>query len=188
MTGVDFSEVAISIARRLANQLQLDARFIHSNVNQLDKSLAGEFDIVYASFGIIGWHSNLGQWANIVSHFMKKTGRFCFVEFHPVLWMLSDDHSKIAYSYFKSAPIIEERKGSYADASDTNHGTSHCWNHSLSEVFQVLEEHGLTIRKFKEYDYSPYPTFSDAVEKDGRYYISGIEHILPLVYSLTATK
>ncbi|MDB6109693.1 MAG: Methyltransferase type 11 [Pedosphaera sp.] len=188
VTGVDFSPAAIETARELNHRLQLNARFIQSNVNELDEALGGEFDIVYASFGVTGWHSDLSKWAGIVSHFMKKTGKFCFAEFHPVLWMLSDDHSKFAYSHFKSNPIIEESKGSYADASDASHGTSCCWNHSLGEIFQVLEGSGLTIRNFKEYDYSPYRIFRDATEKNGRYYIQGLEHMLPLVYSLTAIK
>jgi hypothetical protein len=128
------------------------------------------------------------KWAWIVSRFLKKEGRFCFAEFHPALWMLSDDHSKIAYSYFKSGPIIGENEKSYADPNATGLGTSYCWNHSLAEFFQALESHGLTIKNFKEYDYSPYRCFQDATEKDGRYYIKGLEHMLPLAYSLTAMK
>ncbi|WP_202796874.1 class I SAM-dependent methyltransferase [Pedosphaera parvula] len=188
VTGVDFSEVAIEKARELKEASRLDARFIHCDVNHLDESLDKKFDIVYASFGVIGWHSDLGNWARIVSRFMKKKGKFCFAEFHPVLWMLSDDHSKIEYSYFKSDPIVGENEKSYADPESKNLGTSHCWNHSLGELFGALESHGLIIKDFKEYDFSPYATFPDAIEKNGRYYIKGLEHKLPLTYSLTAIK
>jgi ubiquinone/menaquinone biosynthesis C-methylase UbiE len=188
VTGVDFSGAAIEYARKLNDQLGLDATFIQCDVNELDQHLSGEFDIVYASFGVIGWHSDLVKWTGIVNRFLKKGGRFCFAEFHPVLWMLSDDHSKIAYSYFKSAPIIGENEKSYADPEAAGLGTSYCWNHSLGELFQTLEGHGLAIKNFREYDYSPYRNFQDATEKDGRYYIKGLEHVLPLVYSLTAVK
>lgn len=188
VTGVDFSEVGIAKARELNDQLQLNARFIQCDVNHLDQHLEGEYDIVYASFGVIGWHSDLVRWTQIVARFLRKGGRFCFAEFHPVLWMLSDDHSKIAYSYFRSDPIICENEKSYANPNATGLGTSYCWNHSLGEFFQALESHGLTIRDFKEYDYSPYRIFPDATEKNGRYYIKNLEHMLPLVYSLTASK
>lgn len=187
-TGVDFSDVAIKKARELNDTLGLDAKFIISDVNQLDNSLDETFDIVYASFGVIGWHSDLGKWARIVSRFMKRNGRLCFAEFHPVLWMLSDDHSKVGYSYFKSDPIVEENAKSYADPKSKNLGTSYCWNHGLGELFGALENHGLTIKNFKEYDYSPYSTFQDEVEKGGKYYIKGFEHMLPLAYSLNAIK
>jgi ubiquinone/menaquinone biosynthesis C-methylase UbiE len=188
VTGVDFSRVAIETARDFNAQLQLNAKFIQSDVNQLDKFLDGEFDIVYASYGVIGWHSDLEKWARIVSRFMKKGARFCFAEFHPVFWMLDDDHSAIGYSYFKSDTIINEDQRSYAEPAAGRLGTSYCWNHSLSELFQALESHGLTIRKFKEYDYLPYRTFQDITEKKGRYYVRGLEHKLPLVYSLIASK
>jgi ubiquinone/menaquinone biosynthesis C-methylase UbiE len=188
VTGVDFSQVALEKARELNKQLGLEARFVQCDVNQLDQFLEGEFDIVFASFGVIGWHSDLSKWTRIVARFLKKGGRFCFAEFHPVLWMLSDDHSRIAYSYFQSDVIVGENETSYANPDVRNLGTSYCWNHSLGEVFAALESHGLTIRNFKEYDYSPMSFFPDVTEKDGRYYIQGLEHMLPLVYSLTATK
>lgn len=187
-TGVDFSDVAIEKARELNETSRLDAKFINCDVNQLDKHLDKKFDIVYASFGTIGWHSDLGNLARIVSHFMKKKSKFCFAEFHPVRWMLSDDHSKVAYSYFKSDPIIQENEKSYADPESKNLGTSCCWNHSLGELFGALESHGLIIQNFQEYDFSPYAAFPDAIEKSGRYYIKGFEHMLPLAYSLTASK
>lgn len=188
VTGVDFSEVAIESARTLNDRLGLDARFVQCDVNRLDECLEGEFDIVFASFGVIGWHPDLTKWARIVSHFLKADGRFCFAEFHPALWMLSDDHSKVLHSYFRSGAIVEEKVSSYADASAGELGTSYCWNHSLGEVFQALESHGLGIKGFKEYDFSPFRFFQDATEKNGRYYVKGYEHLLPLAYSLTAFK
>lgn len=188
VTGVDFSRVAIETARDFNDRLQLNAKFVHSDVNQLDKFLEGEFNIVYASYGVIGWHSDLEKWARIVSHFMKRGGRFCFAEFHPILWMLNDDHSTIAYSYFKSNPIINEGQKSYAEPEAGHLGTSYCWNHSLSELLQAIETHGLIVRKFKEYDYMPFRMFQDVTEKNGRYYVRGLEHKLPLVYSFVASR
>ena len=188
VTGVDFSEVAIENARKLNDRLRLDARFIQCDVNRLDECLEAKFDMVFASFGVIGWHSDLAKWARTVSHFLKADGKFCFAEFHPVLWMLSDDHSKILHSYFRSDAIIEENVKSYADPDSGGLGTSYCWNHSLGEVFQALESHGLSIKDFKEYDFSPFRFFQDATGKDGRYYVKGQEHMLPLAYSLTAFK
>lgn len=188
VTGVDFSGVAITQARELNDRLGLDAKFIQCDVNQLDQFLEGPFDIVFASFGVIGWHSDLTPWARIVAHFLKPEGRLCFAEFHPVLWMLSDDHSKIGYSYFKAQVIIGENTTSYANRDATDLGTSYCWNHSLGEFFQALESQGLVIRNFQEYDYSPHCCFADATGSDGRYYIRGLEHMLPLAYSLTASK
>ncbi|MDB6054118.1 MAG: Methyltransferase type 11 [Verrucomicrobiales bacterium] len=188
VTGVDFSEVAIQKARELNGQLKLKANFVEQDVNRLDEVLQGEFDIVFASFGIIGWHKDLARWARIVSHFLKADGKFVFAEFHPTFWMLSEDHSRVAYSYFQADAIVEENQKSYAAPEAGVLGTSYCWNHGLAEVFQALEQEGLTVMNFREYDFSPYPIFQATTEKEGRYYIQGMEHLVPLVYSLTARK
>ncbi len=51
VTGVDFSERAIDLARSLAAEMSIDARFIRSDVLDLPAALDGEFDIVYTSRG-----------------------------------------------------------------------------------------------------------------------------------------
>ena len=187
-TGVDFSGVAIENARRLNKQLGMDALFVECDVNRLEEHLKTEFDLVLASFGVIGWHADLAPWARTVSQFLRPGGRLCFAEFHPVLWMLSDDHTRLLHSYFRTEAIVEENAGSYADPAAGALGTAYCWNHSLGEVFAALESHGLLVRDFKEYDFSPFPCFQDATGTEGRHYIKGHEHKLPLAYSLTACK
>ena len=188
VTGVDFSRVAIENARLLNDQLGLQATFIESDVNRLDEVLEGEFDLVFASFGIVGWHEDLERWAWIVARYLKPGGKFCFAEFHPVRWMLSDDFSRIQYSYFKAGAIVEEGVKSYANPEAGIHGTAYGWNHSLGEVFGALEGQGLTVRSFKEYDYLPFGGFQNAIEIEGRHYVKGMERMLPLMYSLTAGK
>ena len=55
ITGVDFSQEAIDLARSLAQRSEIDARFVCSDVFQLDKTLSGKFDIVFASYGVLCW-------------------------------------------------------------------------------------------------------------------------------------
>ncbi len=171
VTGVDLSDVAITKARELNDQLHLNARFINCDLNKLDEYLDEKFDIIFASFGVLGWHQDLEQFGFIVSHFLKQGGVFCLAEFHPVLWMFNNERTAIEYCYFKGEPIIEEKMGSYADPTAKNMGTSYCWNHSLGEVFAALEGNGLSIHGFKEYDYPPFDIFNPRVEKGGRFYV-----------------
>jgi SAM-dependent methyltransferase len=188
VTGVDFSEVAIENARELNDRLGFQARFLVCDVNKLDEQLEGKFDVVFASFGVLGWHSDLEKWSAIASHFLAEDGTFYLAEFHPVLWMLDDNQSEIEYSYFKKGPIIEPSQKSYAVPKAGSLGTSYCWNHSLGEVFGALEAAGLNIFDFKEYDFSPCNIFANGIEIDGKYYIKGLEGILPLAFSLSAGK
>lgn len=189
VTGVDFSENAIEMARKLNEELALDAQFVCCNVYDLPQHLNGQFDLVFTSYGVVGWLDDLTAWGHIVASFLKPGGVFHLIEFHPVVWMLDNDFQKITYSYFNTAPIIEEEEGTYADRNAAIKEQSVSFNHSLAEVMNALIRNGLSITGFEEYDYSPYPCFNRiAALGENRYQIEGLEGKLPMVYSLKAAK
>ena len=113
-TGIDLSDNAINYAQNMAKELEIDTRFICSDIYELPNVLDDKFDIVFTSYGVIGWLPDLKEWAKVAAHFLKPGGQFIMVEFHPVVWMFDDDFSSIDYSYFKGAEIIEQLEGSYA--------------------------------------------------------------------------
>jgi SAM-dependent methyltransferase len=187
--GVDFSDKAIQKAKELAAAVKSDAKFIQSDVYKLQDKLNSEFDIVFTSYGAIGWLPDMDKWAGIVSRFLKSGGIFVLVEFHPVLWMFSDDFSKIEYDYFNTGAIIEEIKGTYTDRNAPICNESVSWNHPLREVFGALIKNGLTIEIFEEHDYSPYNCFDKVVEVEkNKYQIPGLEKKIPMLYSIRARK
>ena len=57
VTGVDFSEEAIALARSLSEELDIGARFVLSNVYDLPDALdeGGAYDIVFTSYGVLCW-------------------------------------------------------------------------------------------------------------------------------------
>ncbi len=83
VTGVDFCERAIELARSLAQELELPARFAHSDVYDLPTVLHDEFDIVFTSYGVLYWLPDLRGWADVVARFLKPGGTFFIVEHHP---------------------------------------------------------------------------------------------------------
>lgn len=186
--GIDLSEKAIQTAQQLASQLNLQARFIASDVFQLDQHLEGQFDIVFTSYGVIGWLPELKSWARIIDRFLKPGGQFVFVEFHPVVWMFDDDFTRFEYGYFNMEAIIEETEGTYADRNAPIKAKAYNWNHSLADVIGALLERGLHITHFQEYDYSPYDCFNNTVKTEKGYQIKGMEGKIPMVYSLTVEK
>jgi len=189
VTGVDFSEKAIEMARGLNDELQLDARFVCCNVYDLPQYLDEQFDLIFTSYGVVGWLDDLAAWGQIITQFLKPGGVFHLIEFHPVVWMLDDDFQKITYSYFNAEPIMEEESGTYADRTAPIKEKSVSFNHSLSEVMNALMTNGLSVIGFDEYDYSPYPCFNRVVSiGENQYQIEGMEGKLPMVYSLIAEK
>jgi 2-polyprenyl-3-methyl-5-hydroxy-6-metoxy-1,4-benzoquinol methylase len=189
VTGVDFSENALQLARELATELGYDASFILSDIYDLPKHLTGQFDVVFTSYGTIGWLPDIQKWAAVVAHFLKPNGTFYIADFHPFVWTLSNDFSKIEYNYFGGEPIIETEEGTYADRNAPIKNTSISWNHSLSSIINALISNGLTIEFVNEFPYSPYNCFEKTVlGDDGFYRIEGLENMIPMVYSIKAIK
>ncbi len=189
VVGVDFSENAIGLARELAAEQALPAEFVCCNVFDLREHLAGQFDIVFTSYGTIGWLPDLKPWAEVVAHFLKPGGFFYIADFHPVLWMMNDEMTALKYPYHNAGVIETEQVGSYADRYADLKYTEYGWNHSLSEIINVLISNGLRLEFLNEYPHSPFDCFSRTVRgEDGNFRIEGLENVLPMVYSLKATK
>lgn len=189
VTGMDLSDQAIMKARELNDTLHLDAKFICCDLYDLKHHLEEKFDVVFTSYGTIGWLPDLYKWADIIRHFLKPGGEFVFVEFHPVVWMFDDDLKDLTYSYFNTGPIVLESKGTYTDRNADIQNMEYGWNHSLSEVIQSLLNNGLELTHFEEFDYSPYACFAHTQKLgEDRYLIEHLGKKIPLTYSLKAIK
>ncbi|MGB0524276.1 MAG: class I SAM-dependent methyltransferase [Flammeovirgaceae bacterium] len=189
VTGVDLSDEAIAAATALAAELQLDADFVCCNVLDIDKYLIDQtYDIIFTSYGVIGWLPELTKWGQLIHKYLKVGGEFHIVEFHPAVWMFDDNFEKVSYSYFNKEVIVEEETGTYADKEAPIVTKSITWNHALDEVFKALLDAGLHIADFKEFDYSPYACFTNEVKVENGYQIKGFEGKLPMVYAIKAIK
>ncbi len=186
VVGVDLSDAAIEKAKELNRTLGLDAEFICSDVYDLPNRLNREFDVVFTSYGVLGWLPDLDRWAGVVGHFLKPNGKFVLVEFHPVVWMFDLDFTKIDYPYSSPEPIIEET-GTYTDTQDETMMPTVNWNHGLGTVVTALARQKITVEELVEYDYSPYDIFRGTVENEpGRFRL--FDGKLPLVYSIVGRR
>lgn len=189
VTGVDLSDTAIVKAQELASKDSVNTHFICSDIYDLPNHLTEKFDIIFTSYGTIGWLPDLEKWANVVSHFLKPNGKFVFVEFHPAVWMFDDNFEKVKYNYFNDGAIIENESGTYAEREAEIQGDYVMWNHSLSEVMNSLFKHNIQIASFNEFDYSPYDCFQKTIEfSPGKFRIKHMDNKLPMVYSLLGIK
>ena len=188
VTGVDLSDKAVEKAKSLAKELNVDARFICCDLFELPHHLEEQYDMVFTSYGTIGWLPDLDKWAAIIARYLKPGGRFVFAEFHPVVWMFDNDFGEVAYHYAKAAPIIEKEEGTYADLSAPITTEMITWNHGIGEVLTSLLHHGLAINSFTEYDYSPYNCFRHTIEfEPGKFRIEKFGNKIPMMYTLSAT-
>jgi len=194
VTGVDFSDVAIKIAKSLAKEINVEAKFICSNVYDLPENLKEQFDIVYTSIGVITWLPDLKRWGEIIAHFLKPGGTFYFAEIHPFTMVFDEmDESglNVIYNYFPDAePLKFDTDGTYAETdAKIKQAVQYEWNHSLSEIINSLLQAGLKLEFFNEYDYTCYKAFP-FVEKDpdGLWRMKNQKGSLPLLLTLMATK
>ena len=189
VTGVDFSEEAIKKAVQLNQELGLNAQFVCSDIYELPKHLEGRYDIVYTSYGVLGWLPDMKKWASIVARYLKPGGAFILVEFHPVVWMFNNEFNSVQYSYFNKEAIVETINGTYADKTADIKMLEIGWNHDIAEVLQNLVDAGLKLKTFREFDFSPHNCFMNTVEiNPHRFQIKGLEGKIPMVYALKAMK
>lgn len=198
VTGVDLSDEAIQKAKEINNDLNLGATFICSNVYDLrevevvdfsGKKFQESFDIIFTSYGTVGWLPDLDIWAKIIAHFLKPGGIFYIVDFHPVLWMMDENFHQIKYDYFNTSVIAEENTGTYTDRNAPIQSLEYSWNHPLSEIFAALLKNGLTIIEMNEYAYSPYNCFNNLEQgTDQMWRIKNMEEKMPMIYSIKAVK
>ena len=65
----------------------MNSNFLCCNILDVSKHLNTKFDIVFTSYGTIGWLPDLKPWAQMISERLKKGGIFYIVDFHPIVWM-----------------------------------------------------------------------------------------------------
>ena len=193
VTGIDLSDLAIAEAKKLAGEINMAATFVCSNVYDLighpEMPEAASFDIVFTSYGTIGWLPDLDKWAAVISHFLKPGGTFYMADFHPVLWMMDDDLTTIKYPYHNFGVIAETSTGTYTDRNAPIEYQEYSWNHSISEILNALIAAGLTILHFNEFSYSPYNCFNNLTQgTDNMWRIKGMEDMVPMMYSVKAVK
>ncbi len=190
VTGLDFSAEAIAAARALATDMGLAATFVEADVYEAPAAVQGaQYDVVYTSYGVLGWLPDLTRWATAAAACVAPGGVLYLAEFHPVVWMFDNDFKEVRYPYLGGAIIEEVETGSYAAPDAPIENPSYTWNHGLGEVVSALLAAGLQIEWLHEFDYSPWNCLNGMVEvAPGRFQVSGLEGKLPLVYSIRARK
>jgi len=187
--GVDLSDEGIKLAKQLNKELNLGAEFVCCNVLDTSKFVKETFDIVFTSYGVIGWLPDLKPWGQIIAERLKKGGIFYMVEFHPIVWMFDYVNGKqeMKYGYMQDEVIYEEYEGTYANQDSKMISKEYGWNHGLSEVVNALTEAGLHIEYLSEYNESPYDVLPDLIKTDSGMYTTK-DQLYPLIFELKATK
>ena len=167
VTGADFSPKAIDLACRLSDELSIPARFLCCNIYDLPDNLQGQFDIVFASYGVLTWLPDFPRWMRIAASFVKPGGFFYLADGHPSSWIFDEyaDDWVIKYPYFQTEPMLCEDDGSYADRSpERGKMTSYQWQHTLGEIVSAICDNGLRLEFLHEFGFVEFQANSKLVE------------------------
>lgn len=187
--GVDISEEAIKLAEELNDELNLNAKFVCCNVLDIAEHINDTFDIVFTSYGTIGWLPDLKPWGQLIADRLKPNGVFYIVDFHPLVWMFdyAGDDLKMKYAYMQKEVIYEEYQGTYADKDSKIISKEYGWNHGMGEIVSSLSEAGLHIEYLREFNESPYNVFPNLIKTESGMYRTK-DQMFPLIFSIKAKK
>jgi SAM-dependent methyltransferase len=105
LVGVDLSDEAIAFATQLSVDTDRPARFIRGDVVQWLAACEDRFDVVFTSYGALGWLPDLDAYFRGVRRVLAPGGRFVYVEFHPLVWSVDAEHRLKGDDYFAAAPF-----------------------------------------------------------------------------------
>jgi SAM-dependent methyltransferase len=190
VTGVDFSEPAITAARALAGEVGLEARFVRSNVYELTRVLHEQFDVVMATYGVLCWLPDLAGWARVVARFLRPGGVFVLADDHPVAQCFAetDGRLELVRALFGGAPFAPVTSTTYADPGVILPAhQSYWWLWSVSALVTALIDAGLRVERLRELPVCEWRRFpSMRQDEEGWWRLPGDP--LPLLVACRATK
>jgi SAM-dependent methyltransferase len=169
VTGVDFSEPAIALARRLAQELGAEARFIQSNVYDLTRVLREQFDVVFTSYGVLCWLPDVPEWARVVARFLRPGGTFVIVDGHPLASCLKevDGRLEVRDSVYRQGPWELVARGTYAgDELLAEPRPNFQWPWTVGGMVSALIDAGLRVDRLRELPMDTWRRFPSMTRDD----------------------
>ena len=193
-TGLDFSAVALHVARQLAEETGLKAQFVQGTVEEAPRLTPGPFDLVFSTWGTICWLPDMRSWANAIACVLAPGGELYFADAHPSFKVLDERAGGLMPAYDFQTPA--DRPLAFVDATTytgdptvMTHQSTRQWIHSLSTILGSLIDAGLTITMFREHEALPWRGLECLMPAADRLWRlpPGLPR-LPLSFSLRAKK
>ena len=205
--GVDISDKAVEFAEQLAKDAGFaeKAKFVRADLYDWFDSNTETFDIVFATYGAIGWLSDLKAYGKGIAKALKMGGRYILVEFHPMAWTFDESMTlKYPYAFTRDGIPNEDGISDYvqdsmlSNAADAKHDVvpfknphrtiEFAWG--IGDTATVLLDAGLRIDSLTEYPYSNgCKIFNNCIDIGNRRYgLPPDVPALPMMFSISATS
>lgn len=157
--GVDAAEEFLEHGREMIRIADAgDAvELIQADVYDLPPELAGCFDLVLTTIGVLSWMPDLEDFFRAGQALLKPGGHWVMQDMHPVLFMYEPDPeggaSTIQYSYF-TEQVWEETTGlDYYGGEAYVSAPNYSFMHRLDEILMAGIGCGFRLQYFRELDY-----------------------------------
>lgn len=195
VTGLDFSEAAIEVARELAASAGPEVDYVVADVDDAPEALGiGRFDLVFTGIGAICWLPDIRRWARVVASLLRPGGELFMREGHPVLWAMDEPRPDglvaLEFPYFETAGVPFLNEHTYVEHPDALASPEIVsFNHGLAEIFNALWDVGFRITLFEEHDSVPWPALGDQMADvgGGEFRLVDRPERLPHSYTVRAT-
>ena len=204
VTGLDISDEAIRFARQLSRDSGIRASFVRADVYDFFAEAGAPYDIVFSSYGVLCWLSDLAAWGRGIAGCLKPGGKFVLIDFHPALFMFDEDW-QLKHEYMGGAPYefvsgvgdyvaltgtaaeIDNLLPGVRDFRNPYPGVEFQWG--IAEVAMALIDADLQLSHLAEYKYcNGFKPMPDMVEMSGRRYAmpAYLPQNVPLMFSIVA--
>lgn len=171
VTAVDFSRTALDRLEVLAKECGVTVAALEADATDLPASLNGQFDLVYASIGVLCWIDDLDAWMAGVARSLRAGGALALVELHPLVTMIETlEPLVVDFPYGFDGPHVYSGTGTYANRDADIEWTTVQYAHSIGEVVTAAARAGLRCEQLIEHTSGTFNTGQfDGPEDDGRY-------------------
>jgi SAM-dependent methyltransferase len=171
VTAVDFSRTALDRLEALAVECRVTVATLEADATRLPDELASQFDLVYASIGVLCWIDDLDAWMTGIARSLRPGGALVLVELHPLVTMVESlDPLVVDFPYAFDGPHVYSGTGTYANRDAAIEWTTVQYAHSIGEVVTAAARVGLSCDLLLEHTSGSFNTGQfDGPEDDGRY-------------------
>lgn len=193
--GLDFSDRSLRVAKELAARAGAPVSFVCADVLTADRVLRRQFDLVFASNGVLCWIPDFGAWARAAAACVRPGGRLYLHDGHAIHrtidYKRTDGQVVCVGDYFgESAPYKEDKGYTYTgDDVRLEAPLNFQWTHPLSKILGELIASGLRIDRVDEMDWTNWQALPWMVQGlDGNWRFPDDRPRLPMQFAIVASK
>jgi len=156
--GFDISDSAVAEAEELAQIANLNAKFVRTNILEIDEKYNAYFDFIYISEGSLQWFPDLNEYFGAISKLLKKNGQILISEMHPFVYFFENGFDFEQQNFEKLTSYFQKGAYNYETGLDYIGGieyeSSECFwfMHKMSDIISAVLKNGIEIQSFDEYN------------------------------------